>query len=131
MAGWASTGIDSLDTVLNGLEKGDNVVWQVDHIDDFAAFVDPYVERARQQGRKMIYLRFADHRSLVEAGPGVRICNLDAGTGFEAFTTQVHAIITEEGLEAYYVFDCLSHLLDVWATDLMIGNFFASRSSSR
>jgi len=124
MAGWASTGIDGLDAVLTGLEKGDNVVWQVDHIDHFAAFVDPYVERARQQGRKLIYLRFANHRPLVKPGDGIRICNLDAGSGFEAFTTQVHAIITEEGKEAYYVFDCLSHLLDAWATDLMIGNFF-------
>jgi len=124
MAGWASTGIDGLDAVLTGLEKGDNVVWQVDHIDDFATFVDPYVERARQQGRKLIYLRFANHRPLVKAGPGIRICDLDAGSGFEVFTTHVHSIITEEGKEAYYVFDCLSHLLDAWATDLMIGNFF-------
>ncbi len=124
MAGWASTGIDGLDTVLTGLEKGDNVVWQVDHIDDFASFVDPYVERAKQHGRRLVYLRFANHRPLVKPDSGVRICNLDAGSGFETFTTQVNAIITEEGKEAYYVFDCLSHLLDAWATDLMIGNFF-------
>jgi hypothetical protein len=124
MAGWASTGIDGLDTVLTGLEKGDNVVWQVDHIENFAAFVDPYVERANQQERRLVYMRFADHPRLVKPGPGVRIYNLDAGNGFEAFTTQVHAIITAEGKEAYYVFDCLSHLLDAWATDLMIGNFF-------
>jgi len=124
MSGWASTGIDGLDAVLTGLEKGDNVVWQVDHIDDFAEFVDPYVERAKQQGRKLIYLRFANHRPLVQPGSGIKICNLDAGSGFESFTTQVHAIITEEGKEAYYVFDCLSNLLDDWATDLMIGNFF-------
>ena len=124
MAGWASTGIDSLDDILTGLQKGDNVVWQVDHIDDFAAFVDPYVKQAVHQSRRIVYMRFADHRPLVEPGDGVRICNLDAGSGFEAFTTQVHAIIAEEGKEAYYVFDCLSNLLDAWATDLMIGNFF-------
>jgi hypothetical protein len=124
MAGWASTGIDSLDNILTGLQKGDNVVWQVDHIDDFASFVDPYVKRVVQQGRRMVYMRFADHRPLVEQGDGVRICNLDAHSGFEAFTTQVHAIIAEEGKEAYYIFDCLSNLLDAWATDLMIGNFF-------
>ena len=124
MVGWASTGIDGLDAVLTGLQKGDNVVWQVDGIDDFAAFVDPYVERAERQGRRLVYMRFADHRPLVEPGDDVRICILDAGSGFEAFTTQVHAIIAEEGKEAYYVFDCLSNLLDAWATDLMIGNFF-------
>ncbi len=124
MTGWASTGIDSLDDVLTGLEKGDNVVWQVDGIEDYADFVGPYVERAKQQQRRLIYMRFASHQPLVMHGAGVKIRNLDAGNGFEAFTTQVHTIIAEEGKEAYYVFDCLSYLLDVWATDLMIGNFF-------
>ncbi len=37
MAGWASTGIDDLDIVLTGLEKGDNVVWQVDHIENYCS----------------------------------------------------------------------------------------------
>ena len=124
MAGWASTGIDSLDAVFAGLQKGDNVVWQVDSIDDFAVFVAAYVERARQQARRLVYMRFADHQPLVRVGTGGRIHNLDAGSGFETFTAQVHAIIAAEGKEAYYVFDCLSYLLDVWATDLMIGNFF-------
>ena len=124
MPGWASTGIESLDAVLTGLQKGDNVVWQVDSIDDFAAFVTPYVQRASHQNRQMVYMRFADHKPLVPPGDGVRIHTLDASSGFESFTTQVHAIIAEEGKEAYYVFDCLSFLLDAWATDLMIGNFF-------
>ncbi|NQT04325.1 MAG: phosphoenolpyruvate synthase [Planctomycetes bacterium] len=124
MAGWASTGIDSLDAVLTGLQKGDNVVWQVDSIDDFADFVNPYVERANQQGRRLVYMRFADHKPLVAPGAGIKTHNLDAGSGFETFTAQVHAIISSEGKEAYYVFDCLSYLLDAWATDLMIGNFF-------
>lgn len=124
MSGWASTGINSLDAMLTGLEKGDNVVWQVDSIGDFAAFVGSYVERARQQGRHLVYVRFADHEPLVSPSAGVRIYNLDASSGFESFTTQVHAIIGGEGPEAYYVFDCLSYLLDAWATDLMIGNFF-------
>jgi hypothetical protein len=124
MAGWASTGIESLDTVLTGLEKGDNVVWQVDSVQDFAAFVNPYVERVKQQGRQMVYMRFADHEPLVQPDEGVHVHHLDATSGFESFTTQIHAIIAEEGKEAYYVFDCLSFLLDAWATDLMIGNFF-------
>ncbi|MEK7996388.1 MAG: PEP/pyruvate-binding domain-containing protein [Planctomycetota bacterium] len=124
MSGWASTGIESLDAVLTGLEKGDNVVWQVDSIDDFAAFVRPYVERAHRQSRRLAYMRFADHEPLVAPGAGVQVYPLDASSGFEAFTTQIHAIIGREGKEAYYVFDCLSYLLDAWATDLMIGNFF-------
>ena len=124
MGYWASTGIEGLDKILTGLQKGDNVVWQVDSVDHFRSFVDPYVQRAEQDGRKLIYMRFADHPSLVEPGPNVTIHRLDATSGFETFSSQVHNIVTDEGKEAYYVFDCLSNLLSAWATDLMIGNFF-------
>jgi hypothetical protein len=124
MTGWASTGIDSLDTVLTGLNKGDNVVWQVDEIEDFAVFVESYVQKAIQQNRRVVYIRFADHKPLVKTDSLVQIFELDATSGFETFTTQVHEIISKQGKEAYYVFDCLSYLLDAWATDLMIGNFF-------
>ena len=121
---WGSTGIDSLDAVFAGLYKGDNVVWQVDSTDDFVKFVTPYVDKAISQKRKVVYMRFANHEPFVESKPGVKIYELNADSGFETFTTQVHEIITEEGKEAYYVFDCLSYLLEAWATDLMIGNFF-------
>ncbi len=124
MAGWASTGLQGLDDMLTGLQKGDNVVWQVDHIDHFRDFVDPYVAKAMQDGRKLAYMRFAKHPPLVEPGPNITVHNLDADSGFETFSADVHNIITEEGKEAYYVFDCLSDLLNAWATDLMIGNFF-------
>jgi hypothetical protein len=120
----ASTGLTGLDTVLNHLRKGDNVVWQVDSVDDFAAFVAPFVKTALANNRKVIYMRFAGHKPLLEQTPGVQIFNLDASAGFESFSTQVHSIISDQGIGAYYVFDCLSDLLSAWATDLMIGNFF-------
>jgi hypothetical protein len=123
MGAWASTGFDGLDGLLS-LQKGDNVVWQVDSVDDFRCFVKPYVARALRESRKVVYMRFAGHRPLVDNDPNVRIHNLDAATGFETFSTEVHAIIAQEGKEAFYVFDCLSDLLGAWATDLMIGNFF-------
>ncbi|MDI6756140.1 MAG: PEP/pyruvate-binding domain-containing protein, partial [Thermodesulfobacteriota bacterium] len=74
--------------------------------------------------KKVIYLRFAHHQPLLENPDKVITHRLDAHSGFEAFSTQVHNIITQEGRGAYYVFDCLSDLLSAWSTDLMIGNFF-------
>lgn len=122
---FASTGLNGLDEVLDGLRIGDNVVWQVDKIEDYLHYVNPYVEKALKDGKKIVYVRFADHKELVvkEAG-NITTYNLDAHSGFEAFTTQVYNIATQEGKNAFYVFDCLSYLLSVWATDLMIGNFF-------
>ncbi|MBN3033936.1 MAG: PEP/pyruvate-binding domain-containing protein [Candidatus Saganbacteria bacterium] len=119
-----STGLKGLDEIVQNLRLGDNVVWQVDSVKDYLHFVAPYVKRARQDGRNLVYIRFAKHPPLIAAPENVKIYQLDAGSGFEAFTKAVHAIIAKEGLEAFYVFDCLSDLLSRWASDLMIGNFF-------
>jgi hypothetical protein len=124
MAAWASTGFSGLDKLLCDLKKGDNVVWQVDSIDDYRHFLTPYVVQALQDKRNIVYMRFAQHPPLVENQLNITVYQLDAGGGFESFSKQIHAIISREGRETYYVFDCLSDLLSAWATDLMIGNFF-------
>jgi hypothetical protein len=120
----ASTGLPGLDEVLNGLRLGDNVVWQVDEIEDYRHFVLPFVQNAIREGRRIVYMRFANHDSLLDPSDHVKTYSLDAHTGFESFTTQVYTIVTVEGREVFYVFDCLSFLQSAWATDLMTGNFF-------
>jgi len=124
MTAWASTGLKGLDETLCDLKKGDNVVWQVDSIEDYSHFVAPYIKKALQDKRNIVYMRFAQHKPLIENQPDIKVYQLDAKSGFESFSTQVHAIISREGAETYYVFDCLSDLLSAWATDLMVGNFF-------
>ncbi|MBU4376217.1 MAG: PEP/pyruvate-binding domain-containing protein [Candidatus Omnitrophica bacterium] len=119
-----TTGLRGLDEVITGLRKGDNVVWQVEDMKDYADFVDPFVKSALRDNKKIIYMRFASHKPLLEAKDKVKIYKLNAKSGFETFTTNINGIITKEGRGAYYVFDCLSDLLPAWATDLMIGNFF-------
>ncbi len=120
----ASTGIADFDEVIDSLRTGDNVVWQVDDIEDYAYFVTFFVERALAEGKRLNYMRFAEHGPLVGPDPRINVHQLDARSGFEPFSAQVHSIATEEGEGAYYVFDSLSDLLSAWATDLMIGNFF-------
>ncbi len=43
----ATTGLPGLDTVLSGIEPGDNIVWAVDAIADYQEFVSPYVAAAQ------------------------------------------------------------------------------------
>lgn len=124
MTAWASTGFAGLDEILCHLKKGDNVVWQVDSIEDYRHFVGPYVRKAIEDKRKILYIRFAAHEPVIQDHPAVQVFTLDPADGFEAFSTRIHKIISEAGVDAYYVFDCLSDLLSAWATDLMIGNFF-------
>ncbi|HVN67411.1 MAG TPA: PEP/pyruvate-binding domain-containing protein [Candidatus Sulfotelmatobacter sp.] len=121
---YVSTGLAGLDQILQGLRLGDNVVWQVDDLNDYRRFVAPYLEKAKADGRRIVYIRFAQHPPVIADDPGVKKYQLDASTGFESFSKQVHDIVTKEGAGAFYIFDCLSDLLSAWATDLMIGNFF-------
>lgn len=119
-----STGLISLDKVLDSLRLGDNVVWQVDNVEDYRKFAMPFIEDAIKKDKRVVYMRFADHAPIIEENAFVQVYKLDAQDGFESFSATVHNIISEEGLGVYYVFDSLSDLLSVWATDLMIGNFF-------
>jgi pyruvate, water dikinase len=120
----SGTGLADLDRVLQGLRAGDNVVWQVDAVEEYAPFVASFVDAAARAGRRLVYFRFARHAPLVEEGRGVEVHRLSPGVGFESFTTEIHRVIEEAGRGAYYVFDCLSELAADWYSDLMLGNFF-------
>ena len=119
-----STGDKGLDKVITGLQLGDNVVWQIDSIDNYRDIVIPFVKKSLDEKRKVVYIRFANHKFLLEKQKGVTVYKLDASMGFESFSAEINSIIKKEGEGIYYVFDCLSDLLSTWSNDLMIGNFF-------
>jgi hypothetical protein len=119
-----STGLPSLDRIVNGILPGDNIVWQVDAIEDYQAFVKPYSEAARAAGRTLIYFRFASHPPVLESGQVSAVHQLHPERGFESFIAAVHGVIRAAGRRALYVFDCLSDLAVNWYSDQMLGNFF-------
>ena len=119
-----STGLPGLDRVFTGILPGDNIVWQVDVVDDYRPFVDPFVRDAIARGKRLVYFRFARHPELVPRGVGAEIHTLHPEVGFETFTARIHKVIEEAGRGAFYVFDCLSDLAADWYSDLMLGNFF-------
>ena len=86
--------------------------------------MEPYIEQAKKDGRNIIYVRFASHAPLVNEQEGVKRISVELSHRFETFTVEIHNLIEKEGLDAFYVFDCLSELQTAWATDLMMGNFF-------
>jgi pyruvate,water dikinase len=77
-----STGLPSLDQVIQAVMPGDNIVWQVDEIEDYAAFVVPYYTAALRAGQKVVYFRFARHLQLVPDDAGVAIHRLSPELGF-------------------------------------------------
>ena len=119
-----STGLRGLDAVLDGVARGDNIVWQIERLDDYLALVAPYAEAARGQRRRLIYFRFAEHPPLLAAEAGAEIHRPRPADGFDAFVDQVHGVIEAVGPEAMYLFDCLSVLAEAWQSDRMMANFF-------
>jgi hypothetical protein len=119
-----STGLPALDAVVGGLRAGDNVVWQVDDVADYAALVSPFVDAALAAGRRVVYFRFARHAPLVADGRGAEVVRLQPAVGFESFTASIHGVIERAGPGAFHVFDCLSDLAADWSSDLMLGSFF-------
>ncbi len=118
------SGIPSMDSALDYIRLGDNVVWQVSSLDEFRLFARRFAEQAIRDGRNLIYVRFAGHPPILEPKEGLRILPVELSHRFETFTVSIHNLIEKEGKDALYVFDCLSELEEAWATDLLMGDFF-------
>lgn len=119
-----STGLKGLDGAIDHLRLGDNVVWQVNSLESYQKMVKPYVEQAVVDKRKLVYVRFGSHDCILEERPEIIVRQIDATKGFESFATEVHNLVKEMGRKVFYIFDCLTDLLEFWYSDLMIGNFF-------
>ena len=119
-----STGLLGLDEAIDYLRIGDNVVWQIDELAEYIQFAQHFVHTALEQGRRVVYIRFAQHMPIIKDTCNIQVYEVEPNEGFESFSTRIHELIRKEGEGVYYIFDCLSNLLSAWATDLMIGNFF-------
>lgn len=119
-----NSGIQALDEVLQGIRLGDNVVWQVDSLEDYRYFAEPFAEAAILAHRRLIYLRFASHPPVLAPRSGLETIELNPSLGFDYFTREVHQLIEAYGSGVLYVFDNLSALVVEWATDELLANFF-------
>ncbi len=118
-----SSGIDSLDEILQGILKGDNVVLQTESLDEYLHFALPFARRCISDGKPLVYFRFAEHPRVLPEG----ICEevaIDPKDGFEQFIDRILSVAADKGVGACYVFDCLSDLAVDWYTDRMLANFF-------
>jgi pyruvate, water dikinase len=119
-----SSGEARLDAIIQCLRLGDNVVWQVDLLEDYARFAQAFVAQALKEGMPCVYMRFAPHAPLLAEHPDIELVHVDPSSGFDIFSAQVHRLIEARGRGVAYVFDSLSTLVQPWATDELLANFF-------
>ena len=93
-----SSGIESLDEMLQGVLAGDNVVWQVDDVKDVIPFTHSFCRWAHHDGKKLVYFRFAAHDALVpdEFEAEVHTLNAKAGTKGHLYGSITSADIAAE-----------------------------------
>ena len=102
MSEWISTGLSEFDKVINGLRKGDNVVWQVDNIKYYQKFVKYLVQDKLAEDKRIVYIRFADHEplldnDLVEDHKHIYLYKFNPDLGFENFITNIYNQINQKG----------------------------------
>jgi pyruvate,water dikinase len=119
-----SSGLLSLDELLQGLRLGDNVVWQVDHLEDYPYFARAFADKAIDCGFDCVYLHFNPQPPILKPRPELTIIEIDPSLGFDYFSREVDRIIEEHGRQVCYIFDNLSTLVEEWATDESLSNFF-------
>ncbi len=131
MASLTSTGLPGFDHLFDGLQRGDNVVFRIDDLEDYKVFCHELVAEVHRSAVtvvKPVYLRFADHPPLFSEEEcrqwSVETRNLPIDLGFEHFITTAHQHIVSLGEEAVLVMDSLSDLSGRYYSDRMIGNFF-------
>ncbi|MFT3887089.1 MAG: PEP/pyruvate-binding domain-containing protein [Arachnia sp.] len=119
-----STGIAGLDETVDGLRLGDNVVWRVDAVADFAAVVEPFVAQAKRDGRRIVHVRFGLREPWLVGHEDIETRLIDPTIGFESFSVEVFDLLADVGRRSFYVFDPLTDLHRAWNSDLMVMNFF-------
>lgn len=141
-----STGIDGFDKSINMLRLGDSILCQVGTINDYKKFLMPFVNRAINDKRNIVYFKFANKKpmfddlsddtidsindeSISDDLTNIKVFQLDPNIGFNYFTLKISEIIKSEGKNTFFIFDNLTCLQRMWHSDTMILNFFTVISS--
>jgi hypothetical protein len=116
--------MSGLDTALDYIRYGDNVVFQVSTAEEYEFFVTSFIEKSIQEKKNIVYFRFNKDRKLFPENTRIKIFDIDVRIGFETVVMKVADIIDEEGTETHYIFDSMTDLQREWIADFMMGNFF-------
>jgi hypothetical protein len=121
----APSGLEGLDRAVDDLRYGDNVVWQISDIGEYAFFAEPFADTSIRNRKNTVYFRYGKDAPLLKPVYGLKIVELDLAAGFEMSVMQIHDVIEREGDETHYIFDSMTALQKEWISDFMLGNFFA------
>jgi hypothetical protein len=59
--------------------------------------VEPFINQAKLDGRKLIYVHFGRCEPLLKESQDVKTYHIEAQKGFESFAIAVHKLLEQEG----------------------------------
>ncbi|MHC4480192.1 MAG: PEP/pyruvate-binding domain-containing protein [Planctomycetota bacterium] len=121
-----STGIPSLDSIIDEVMLGDNIVWLVSSPEQYDYFASRFVEHCAESGLPLTYMHFderIDYSALSSAQDieAVQIDPLEGPSPIEDVLTE-HIAARQSG--AHYLFDNLSVLAAAWQDEDAFVEFF-------
>ncbi|MDR1574153.1 MAG: PEP/pyruvate-binding domain-containing protein, partial [Clostridiales Family XIII bacterium] len=121
----APSGLEGLDRAVGDLRYGDNIVWQISDVGEYAFFAEPFADVSIRDRKNTVYFRYGKDAPLLKPVYGLKVVELDLAGGFEMTVMQIHDVIEREGDETHYIFDSMTALQREWVADFMLSNFFA------
>jgi hypothetical protein len=121
-----STGIPSLDGIIERVMLGDNIVWLVSSSEQYDYFASRFVEHCMRNGLELTYVHF-DDRVDYSAHPrarGIEVVEVDVMRGPLALAEGLGERIGARSPGAHYLFDNLSILAQEWGDDDAFVDFF-------
>ena len=98
------SGLPGLDSMLDSIRMGDNVVWQVSSMDDYMHFVTPLCNQLHEEGKELLYMHFSGHPALLQAGNGIRVYEFDPSEGFIVLAYTVRTAFSSSGADHAFIY---------------------------
>jgi pyruvate,water dikinase len=123
-----SSGIPSLDNIIQEVMPGDNIVWLVSSPEQYDYFAARFVEHCTREDIGLTYVHFdarIDYSKLPHT-VGVEVVPLDPSDGPGPAADALAEQVCARGSGGYYLFDNLSVLSRAWPNDEDLVTFFRS-----
>lgn len=119
-----STGITDLDSLLDGIRSGDNILWHVPSMKEYALFVKPFLQHCSKQDLKTIYVSLDNSLKCSVSRDKTEVFDASKNDEPEELTKRLLEFIKQRGLYIHYIFDNLSALKERWKDDDTLADFF-------
>ncbi|MFQ5975369.1 MAG: PAS domain S-box protein [Candidatus Hydrothermarchaeales archaeon] len=119
-----STGIASMDSLLDGVRLGDNVVWYVSSMEEYVSFVKPFVQHCLREGFKTVYVSIDNSLGDLMDRDKVEVFDVSKAEHPREFKRRLSVFIKKRGLYVHYIFDNLTALKERWKDDDALADFF-------